>query len=67
VDIWHATVFADGKVYDEDCAGREAAQQWVAGQLDQLGHTKALDWKCDAELCEARPREGLTALVRLRH
>ncbi len=66
MDIWHATVYANGSVYDEDRIGREAAQQWVVEKLGQLGHAGQIEWKCNADLCEAKMRPGLTVRVQRR-
>lgn len=66
MDIWHATVYASGKVYDEDRVGRDAAQQWVAQKLTELGYVGEIQWDCDGDLCQTNIRPDLTARVQRR-
>ena len=66
MDIWHATVYAYGKIYDEDRVGREAAQQWVAEKLNELGYAGESRWECDTDVCQAKMRPDLTARVQRR-
>lgn len=63
MDIWHATVYAHGNVYDEDRLSREAAQQWVAEKVAELGYAGGIHWDCNSDMCEVSIRPDLSARI----
>lgn len=66
VDVWHATVFARGRVLDDDFAHCDTAKAWAVQRLAEHGHELPIDWEGGEGVFRAGAGNELYAEVRLR-
>ena len=65
LDVWHATLWAQGQEHHEDRVGQDAAQAWVAEKCKELSYSAAIQWQCAEDACTATiPPDGAATVRR---
>ncbi len=65
-DVWHASVAAEGNMFDEDRLGRNAAKGWVTEKLNALGYGGSILWTDSEDVSRAQLGSTFSAWVHRR-